>query len=113
MNKLFSVVRAPGYVYFRLFMSLSLITAILIRQCSTPVLAAGTCVTSTSLSGTYTVTPCIDAPTDGATLSGTPTITASYTTTGANPGVAKFIFYLGGQYLITDYAAPYTFVLPS
>lgn len=78
------------------------------------VLAAGTnCVTSTSAGGTYTVTPCFTAPADGATLTGAQTVTATYTTTGANPGVAKLIYSLNGQYLITDYKTPYSFTLPT
>jgi chitodextrinase len=82
-------------------------------QVSTVQAAGTSCVTSSPASGAYTVTPCITGPADGATVSGAQTISATYTTTGANPGVAKLIFYFGGQYLITDYQNPYTFTLPS
>jgi len=114
MNTSFNVLRTPRYFRFELFVILSMLLTIVVPQFPTPVLAAGTnCVTSNSPSGTYTVTPCISIPADGVTISGDQTVTGIYSTTGANPGVAKLIFYLGGQYLLTDYGTPYTFTLPS
>ncbi|HXD11620.1 MAG TPA: metallophosphoesterase, partial [Anaerolineales bacterium] len=81
-------------------------------QFPTPALAAGTnCVTSGPPSNAYAVTPCITGPADLATVSGLQTVSATYTTSGANPGVAKLYFYLNGEYLITDYSNPYTFSL--
>src|SRR5215212_2553253 len=75
-------------------------------------LAAGTnCVTSTN--GGYTVTPCINAPADGATVTGAVTVSATAPPNGANPGIAKLIFYLNGEYLLTDYQSLYTFTLPT
>src|SRR6266545_7568757 len=98
----------------RIAFVLVLIISVFIVPAVVPVSATGTnCITSTSPSGTYTVTPCITAPADLASITGDQTISATYTTTGANPGVAKLIFYLGGNYLITDYGTPYTFTLPS
>src|SRR5262245_46563005 len=90
----------------RQYSGVLLALAVLINLITTPlqtiaVHATGSnCLTSTN--GAYTVTPCITAPADGATLTGEQTVSATYTTTGANPGVAKFIFYLNGQYLIAD-----------
>jgi len=88
---------------------------------STGALAAGTdCVTSSpNPQVVYSITICIDAPANGATITGMQTISASaINPTGAYPGVAKLIFYMGkiGQpadYLLTDYQSPYTFTLPS
>ncbi len=71
------------------------------------------CMTGSPISAQYTITTCVTAPADGAVVSGVQTISATFSTTGANPGVAKLIFYLGGQYLITDYQTPYTFLLPT
>jgi fibronectin type 3 domain-containing protein len=96
-----------------------LVLAVLINSMAAPiqatsVQAAGSeCATSGPVSGFYTVTPCITGPSSGASASGDLAVSANFTTTGANPGVAKMIFYLNGQYLITDYQAPYTFSLPT
>jgi chitodextrinase len=70
---------------------------------------AGTpCRTSGS---SYTVTVCFTEPADGATLIGLRSVTTTVTVNGTNPGVQKLLYYLGGQYLLTDYSAPYTFSL--
>jgi hypothetical protein len=61
----------------------------------------------------YTITLCITAPADGAALTGPAPITATVSVAGSNPGVQKLIWYLDGQYLLTDYATAYTFVLPT
>src|SRR5690349_18605776 len=73
------------------------------------------CSTSTSPTVAYTVTLCLTAPTDEATVSGDTTVTATLSTTGASPGVLELVFYLDGGYLLTDYiiAPTYTFQLPS
>ena len=77
-------------------------------------LAAGNnCNTSGPASSAYTVTVCITTPSDGASVSGLQTISTTVTTSGTTPGVAKLIFYLNGEYLLTDFQAPYTFVLPT
>jgi fibronectin type 3 domain-containing protein len=75
--------------------------------------AAATCQTSGPAGGAYTVSVCIDAPSDGAPLTGDTTVTASATFTGTSPGVQRMVFYLDGQYLLTDYQAPYTFTVPT
>src|SRR6266516_487127 len=96
----------------RLALMLVLVSSIFLGPAAAPVRATGTaCVTSAPPSNAYTITPCITGPADAATVSGTQTVVATYTATGANPGVAKLIFYLDGQYLLTDYATPYTFAL--
>src|SRR5947207_10867977 len=71
------------------------------------------CQTSSPVSAAYTITVCFTEPLDGATISGLQTVTATATSTGASPGVRSLIFYVGGQYLLTDYQAPYTFTLPT
>src|SRR5919108_534555 len=71
-----------------------------------PVSAAGNaCRTSTPPSAAYSVTVCITAPADGATINGVRTVTATVTVTGTNPGVARLVFYLGGGYLLTEFQA--------
>jgi hypothetical protein len=76
-----------------------------------PAAAAPGCTTSTTAG--YEVIVCITAPSDGASLSGNVTVTATVSVTGTNPGVRRMVFGLGGQYLLTDYQSPYTFVLPT
>lgn len=75
--------------------------------------AGGNCVTSSPNSGVYTVTPCITLPAAGATLGGLQTVSVVVTVTGTNPGISKLIFYLNGEYLLTDFQSPYTFTLPT
>ncbi len=69
---------------------------------------SGTCTTS---SNGYTVTVCITQPSNGATVSGVQTVTATATISGSSSGIGKLIFLLDGAYLITDYQSPYTFQL--
>jgi hypothetical protein len=77
---------------------------------ATPVAAGTPCVSS---GPSYTVTVCFTEPEDGAPLSGDATIAASVTVTGIHPGIQKVVFLLDGEYLLTDYAGPYTFSLPT
>jgi Bacterial Ig domain/Calcineurin-like phosphoesterase len=80
----------------------------------TPALADGTeCNTSGPVSGAYIVTVCLTSPVDNAVVSGDTSVTATVSVTGSNPGVQKLEFYLGGEYLLTDYSSPYTFVIPT
>src|SRR6266496_1419150 len=103
----------------RIAFVLALIVSVFIVPAAMRVSATGTnCVTTNT--GTYTITPCITAPLDGATISGAVTVSADNgSPTGANPGIAKYIFYLTPinqptpQYLLTDYVSPYSFTLPS
>src|SRR5687767_11385215 len=75
--------------------------------------AGAECHTSGPVSGAYVVNVCITVPVDNAVVSGNTTVTATVDVLGTNPGVQKLLFYLGGEYLLTDYAAPYTFVIPT
>jgi Bacterial Ig-like domain/Bacterial Ig domain/Calcineurin-like phosphoesterase len=104
--------------FFRMLMALMVLINLVGAPLQSPVLAAGTnCVTTNA--GAYTITPCLTAPLDGATISGVVTVSADNgSPTGANPGIAKYIFYLTQinqptEYLLTDYQSPYTFTLPS
>src|SRR6185503_20833564 len=73
-----------------------------------PVSAAGNaCHTSSPPSAAYSVTVCITAPADGATINGVRTVAATVTVTGTNPGVARVIFNLNGQYLLTEFQVPF------
>jgi fibronectin type 3 domain-containing protein len=109
---------AQKLVSFRVLVALMVLTNLVAAPFQTPVLAAGTnCIITNT--GTYTITPCITAPLDGATVSGAVTVSADNgSPTGANPGIAKYIFYLTQinqptAYLLTKYQSPYTFILPS
>jgi chitodextrinase len=74
---------------------------------------AAACQTSGPTGGSYTVSVCLTAPADGATVGLDTTVSATVTVTGTGPGVQRMIFYLDGAYLLTDYQAPYTFTLPT
>jgi chitodextrinase len=76
-----------------------------------PVLAAATCASSGPSS--YTVTVCISAPTSGASVTGNVAVAADVTITGASPGIQRVEFSLDSAYLLTDFAAPFSFQLPS
>src|SRR6185436_20993187 len=56
---------------------------------------------------------CITNPVAGAVVSGNTSVTSTVNVTGTSPGVQKLEFYLGGEYLLTDYSSPYTFVIPT
>ena len=71
------------------------------------------CVASGPVSAAYTANVCISLPADGASLSGEQSVSGTITVTGTNPGISRAVFYLRGAYLLTDYASPYAFVLPT
>ncbi|MEO6711933.1 MAG: fibronectin type III domain-containing protein, partial [Mycobacteriales bacterium] len=74
--------------------------------------SAGTaCMSSTPVSAAYTVTVCLSAPADGATVSEDLTVSGTVSVIGTNQGIAKTVFFVRGAYLLTDYASPYTFTL--
>ena len=76
--------------------------------------AAPTCQTTGPSAGSYTVSVCLVEPASGTSLSGKSTVTATVATaTGTSPGTQRMVFTLDGQYLLTDYQAPYTFTLDS
>src|SRR5689334_6933208 len=110
-----SLDRKPYGSLIRLLSQIVLIS-VAIGSFQVPVYAAGNaCHTSSPSSAAYTVTVCITAPADGATISGVKSIiaTVAVNPAGANPGVAKLIFYLGGEYLLTDFQTPFSFDLPT
>lgn len=76
-----------------------------------PAAAASQCTTTAR--STYTVTLCIEVPLNGAIVSGDVTSTATVSISGTSPGVRRVVFYLDGTYVLTDFAAPFTFSLPS
>ncbi len=75
---------------------------------------AAACQTSGPAAGSYTVSVCLTAPADGASVGMDTTVSGTVTVspTGA-VGVQRMVFYLDGAYLLTDYQAPYTFTLPT
>jgi fibronectin type 3 domain-containing protein len=75
--------------------------------------AAPSCQVSGPTSGAYQATVCLTAPDDLATVTGDATVTATVAVSGKNPGIRQVQFDLDGDYLLTDFEAPYTFKLPS
>ena len=97
----------------RLLTQIILISLVIIAI-QAPVHAAGNnCHTSNHPSSPYSVTVCITSPADGATISGVRNVSATVSINGTNPGAAKLIFYLGGEYLLTDFQTPFSFELPT
>jgi hypothetical protein len=86
-----------------------------------PALAAGNCATSSPPSGAYTVELCFESVTDGETVTGDRTITVKRTTmSGTAPLYNALVYSLDDPndpndvpYLLTAFAAPFSFVLPS
>lgn len=100
--------------FFNLFLSFVVLFNLGIVSPPQSALAAGVnCIASSPNNGAYVVTPCITVPADGATVSGLQTVSAVVTVTGTSPGISKLIFYLNGEYLLTDFQTPYTFTLPT
>lgn len=75
--------------------------------------SAAVCSSSGPAGGAYTVDLCIDTPAPDAVLTGNATVTASATVTGANPGIQRYVFYLAGEYLLTEFGAPVDFEIPT
>ncbi len=73
--------------------------------------AAATCQSTTQTA--YVVTICISAPAPGATVSGDAQTAATVSVSGTSPGIQRVVFSLDSGYLLTDFSAPYTFLLPS
>ena len=100
--------------FHRLLVAIVVLSSLILAPIQTSVAAAGEeCSSSSPISAAYMVTLCITNPVEGAVLSGNATVTATVSVAGTNPGIQKLIFYLGGQYLLTDYASDYTFVIPT
>jgi len=71
------------------------------------------CAASAPSSGAYSVTVCIIDPVENDRLHGKEAVSATVAVTGSNPGTRRMVFYLDGQYLLTDYQSPFTFILPT
>jgi hypothetical protein len=80
---------------------------------SAPVRGADDCLTQEPGGRAYRVVLCIAKPVGGASVSGAVAVSASVTVEGALLGVRSVVFYLDDAYLLTDFEAPYEFVLPS
>src|SRR5215216_1980328 len=101
-------------LYFKALIALVVLSSLVLPLAQEQVSAAGTeCQSSSPDSAAYTVTICITSPSDGAVGSGNTSVTATVNVVVTNPGIQKLEFYLGGQYLLTDYSLPYTFVIPT
>ena len=103
--------RRPG-IRLRLVLLAGLLANLIVLGAPGVVFAAG-CETSGPVAGSYSITVCITEPADGATVSGPVSVTTTATASGGGPGVQRMVFYLDGQYLLTDFQSPYTFTLPS
>src|SRR4051812_8155443 len=73
--------------------------------------AASSCQTTNG--GSYAINVCLDAPAAGANLSGDVTVSGSASTVSGTANVQRLVFYVDGQYVLTDYEAPYSFNLPT
>src|SRR5581483_5604246 len=104
--------RSPAPVWSQRLLLAALLGCLALLVSSSPALATS-CQASGPVAGSYSVTVCITAPGGGATLTGAVAVTATATPSGTSPGVQRMVFYLGGQYLLTDYQAPFTFTLHS
>ena len=102
-------------ITFKVLITFVVLSGLVLAPLQKPVLADGTaCQSSSPESGAYTVQVCIVTPLDNAVVSGNMTITATVDVTiGTSPGIQKVEFYLGGEYLLTDYSFPYSFELPT
>src|SRR5436190_1174650 len=73
--------------------------------------AASSCQTTNGSS--YAINVCLDEPADGANLSGDVTVSGSASTISGTANVQRLVFYVDGQYALTDFEAPYSFTLPT
>ncbi len=116
-NRLKKQTDHPG----RLLFQLSIIILVLIGLSSYPadkagiitVSASSGCASSVSSNGSYTVTLCFTSPNNGDTLTGDVTVTATASVTTGGPGIARLVFYLDNNYLLTDFQPIYSFTLPT
>ena len=106
--------KRTGQHHVRLAIRLLVLSSLMAISFQKPVFAAGTeCQSSGPDSAAYTVTVCITNPAGGAVVSGNSSVTVTVNVVPTSPGVQKLVFYLGGQYLLTDYTSPYTFIIPT
>lgn len=89
------------------------ITLLIVMLPFLPAAGSSHCQSSSNDKLTYAVTVCMQDPVAGDVLVGEETVTASVTVSGTSPGIESVAFYLDGDYLLTDFAAPYSFTLAS
>ena len=94
-------------------LTLILVTHLVVSFPTSTLAAGNECQASGPQGGAYTVTVCITNPIDNAVVTGETSVMATVSITGTNPGVQKVFFYLGGEYLLTDYASAYTLIIPT
>jgi hypothetical protein len=71
------------------------------------------CATSAPPSEEYAVEICIVRPADGAEINGIAPVETTVEFAGEEQRIRRLIFYLDGEYLLTEYEAPYLFDLPT
>lgn len=74
--------------------------------------AAPVCSTSSPAGPAYAVKVCLSVG-SASPLSGDAVVTSTVTITGSSPGIRRLEFTIDGEYLLTDFESPYTFVLPT
>src|SRR5436190_564879 len=97
--------RSPRYLFLGPVLALAL--AVFPAAAS----AAPSCQTTNG--GSYAINVCLNEPADGATLSGDVTVSGSASTVSGTANVQRLVFYVDGQYALTDFEAPYSFTLPT
>ena len=107
--------RAVRYVRQYLLLCLSVPTLLFVALSSaTPAHAAGpACATSKPASEDYDVEICIVQPAGGAEIEGIAPVEATVEFEGEAQRIRRLVFYLDGEYLLTEYEAPYLFDLPT
>ena len=74
--------------------------------------AAPVCRASSPTSGAYTVTVCLSAPEAGSTLTGDAAVSATVAVSNGK-ALRSVQFSVGSTYVLTDYEAPWTMILPT
>lgn len=75
--------------------------------------ASAGCSDSTGPNGAYVVTVCVTNPVAGTALVGAVPVTISISVSGSNPGIQRIQYTLNTSYLLTAFASPYSFSLPT
>src|SRR6266513_4989370 len=70
-------------------------------------MAAATCTQTVTVN--YTVQVCLTAPAAAAVLTGDTTVSATQTVLQGNASVARMVFTVDNQYVLSAFTAPYTF----
>src|SRR5438093_11219331 len=69
-------------------------------------MAAGTCTQTVTVN--YTVQVCLTAPDAAAVLTGDTTVSATQSVLQGNASVARMVFTVDNQYVLSAFAGPYT-----